>query len=144
MPGISITVGHMMLLFVPSWLDDIHPVVKGGISYPGVKIYPPSRLRARTVNSSQGATASGVIEDPIAMEKVKAARHRAKKAAKRAEHYRRATELEYDRMDYRSERRARKEAKRIMNRRRADAMAAFMDEKEAETEVAQSEWDDEY
>lgn len=139
------TVGYMPLLFVPSWLGDIHPInPAGGFDYSGIAAYPLSRLAARTVNSSQGATASGVIEDPIAMEKERAAAHRAKKAAKRVEHYRRAAELEYDRMDCRSERRARKEAKRIMNRRRADAMAAFMDEKEAETEVEQHEWDNEY
>ena len=125
--GIVVTVGVMVLLFKPRWLADIHPL-NPVERYAGDAVYPPSKLTARTVNSSQGSMASGTIwpeEERRTHEARVVGARRARKARVREEQ---RSRWWADIMDARAERRAAKEARRIMMARRQQIMAAFTEE----------------
>jgi hypothetical protein len=104
------------LIFRPSWLDNIQPLnpIERSIDDP---VYPPSKLTAHTVNSSQGSMVSGLILDAPTRSREAQAARKARKAHRRAEMSDNRNKV--DRMIVKAERRAAKEARRIMmdNRR---------------------------
>jgi hypothetical protein len=104
------------LIFRPSWLDNIQPLnpIERSIDDP---VYPPSKLTAHTVNSSQGSMVSGLILDAPTRSREAQAARKARKAHGRAEMSDNRNKV--DRMIVKAERRAAKEARRIMmdNRR---------------------------
>lgn len=122
MMGVTVTVGLMVLLFKPKWLDDIQPQNPAN-RFAGDPVYPPSRLTAKVVASDRWSAAHGTIvprDEQLAHQaKVEGAR-RARKEARAREVAGRA-----DRMDAKAERRAAKDARRIMMARRQQIIAAF-------------------
>lgn len=106
--GVAVTVGGDRHLFVPRWFG-----------------WAPS---ARTVNSGQVAVAHGTIvpkADQLERQRsIEAARAERKADMRRRQYAGRAM---VDRMDAKAERRAAREAKRIMMERRAQCIAAFAD-----------------
>jgi hypothetical protein len=125
--GVTVTVGVMVRLFTPRWWSVIQP--RNPIDrYVGDPVYPPSRPTAVTVNSSQGSMASGTIwpeEERRTHEARVVGARRARKARVREEQ---RSRWWADVMDARAERRAAKEARRIMMARRQAAIAAFTQE----------------
>ena len=124
--ALVVTVGIMALLFKPRWLDNIQP--KNPVArYAGDVVYPPSRLTAKVVTSDEQNEASGTIVTRDHQRSIEAARC-ARKARMREVQY--AGRTMADRMDAKAERRAAKEARRIMMARRQQIMAAFTVEEE--------------
>lgn len=113
-----IMVGIMLLVFRPRWLDDIQPVVPSRFRLYEGTVYPPSKLTAKTLNSSQASCFHGEI--------ISGDRDRSREARKA--HTREAQgdgRKQIAMVEERTERRAAKEAKRIMEKRRQAARAAF-------------------
>lgn len=124
--GMVITVGLMALLFKPRWLDNIQP--KNPVArYAGDVVYPPSRLTAKVVTSDEQNEASGMIVTKDHQRSIEAARA-ARKARRREALTRGKGWAAY--MDAKTQRRADKEARRIMMARRQQIVAAFTAEEE--------------
>jgi len=123
--GVTVTVGIMVRLFTPRWWGVIQPMnpVERYIDDP---VYPPSCPTAVTVNSSQSPTASGEIVDQAALSRQAQAARAARKA--RVREGLGGQDGWQERKDRRAERRAAKEARRIMMARRQAAIAAFTQE----------------
>ena len=128
--GATVTVGTMVLLFVPRWLENIRPINPAN-RWAGQPVYPRSILTAVTVDSGKGPTASGTIVVPPTREEL-LAHEAAAVGARRARKEARAREMSgpraWSRADARTERAAAKEARRIMMARRAACLAAFAKE----------------
>ena len=129
--GVTVTVGIMALLFKPRWLADIQP--RNPVErYAGDPVYPQSRTTAIVIASRDGRTeASGEIDVPPSREELLA--HEARVVgARRARKAARAVEQRgrwwAEVMDARAERRAAKEARRIMMDNRRRIRAAFAQE----------------
>ena len=127
--GITVTVGVMALLFKPRWLADIQP--RNPVErYAGDPVYPQSRTTAIVIASRDGRTeASGEIDVPPSREELLAhearvvGARRARKAAAHARQYAGRNWMAH--LDAKAERRAAKEARRIMMDNRRRIRAAF-------------------
>jgi hypothetical protein len=118
-----IVVGIMILVFKPRWLDDIQPVVPSYFrQYEEDKVYPPSKLTARTLNSSQRSCFHGEIMNEKDRSREAQAWREARKAHTREEM---GEGNKMAMLEAKAERRAAVEAKHIQAKRRQDAAAAF-------------------
>jgi len=126
--GMVITVGVMVLLFKPRWLDNIHPLnpAQRGIND---LVYPLSQLTTYTVNSSQRSMVAGSIVDGPTLSRQAQAAREARKAQTRKSM---GEQDDWQERNWRAERRAAKEERRIMmnNRRRIRDAFAFTDMEE--------------
>ncbi len=113
------------MVFRPGWLDRIRT---DGPSVLTANIITPDRLVGPEWLLVRSVSCSGTIvprDDELARQARVVGARRARKEARAAEMGRGRL---YDRMDRRAERQAAKEAKRIMNERRAACRAAFAKE----------------
>lgn len=140
MMGVTVTVGLMVLLFKPKWLDDIQPQNPAN-RFAGDPVYPPSRLTANVVTPASLALRStgseewhgwafccGEIVDSASRSHEAQAARCARKAARREEmgsRWHRTDPNGYASRNAKAERRAAKEARRIMMARRQQIIAAF-------------------
>ncbi len=129
--GVTVTVGIMALLFKPRWLDRIQP--RNPVErYAGDPVYPPSRITAIVIDSRDGRTAaSGTIAVPMPREEQLAYQARvvgARRARKAVRAEEQRSRWWADVMDTRAERRAAREARRIMMDNRRRIRAAFAEE----------------
>ena len=142
--GVAVTVGGDRHLFVPRFLDAIRPTVPGyWLKAPLDQWYPhsdvtrraitPASLALRSTGSEEWhgwACCSGEIVDQAGQSRAAAEGRKARKAARRAElgrRWKRTDPNGYASRNAKAERRAAREARRIMMERRAQCIAAFSD-----------------
>jgi hypothetical protein len=117
------------MLFVPRWLDNINPCAASTLTARIITPLPYNRVQEGRVKMVFGqTTVTGIIvpkEDQLAVQ-ANIESNREERKAKRRQEMNSAGNM--DRMTARAERRAAKEAKRIMEKRRQQIIATFTEE----------------
>ena len=120
------------MLFVPRWLDSINPCAASTLTARIITPLPYNRVDGGRVKMVFGQTSvNGIIvpkEDQLAAQASIESNREERKAKRRQEMNAQSAGNWMNHMEARAERRAAKEAKRIMEERRQQLSAAFAEE----------------